>query len=146
MVRLLNGPVAVLLAGLQLQVYLVVGAGFRAWTGFLFDRRLRGIRESTIRRRWLRWIVYSLGFALACLVLLSAAESLRPYHLHYLNFLRRVLKSPTPHRKLLGRDVITIAMLGWDVVYLVYFSRKLWSLAVSPSPANTSNPIRSQSP
>jgi hypothetical protein len=133
LVGLINGPVAILLGGLKLRAYLVVGAAFWAWTGYLFDRRLRGIRESTIRRRWVRWILYALGFALACLVLLASAESLRFYHMHYLSFLSRVLKSPTPHRKLLGRDVITIAMLGWGVGYLIYFSRKLWSLAISPS-------------
>jgi len=153
MVRLLNGPVATLLGGLTLRVYLVVGAVFWAWTGYLFDRRLHGIPESTIRRRWVRWILYALGFALACLLIFASAQSLRFYDARYLNFLWRILKSPTPHRKLLGRDVTTIAMLGWGVGCLVYFSRNLWVLAVSPplgagsmSPANTSNPVRPQSP
>lgn len=145
MVWLLNGPVAIFF-GWNASIQLLGIAVFWAWMGYLFDRRLHDIRGSTIRRQWIRWILYAMGFALACLLIFASAQDLRFYNTHYLNFLWRILKNPTPHRKLLGRDVTTIAMLVWGVAYWVYFLRKLWSLAVLRSPANTPNPVRPPTP
>jgi hypothetical protein len=119
---LLTGPSPLVVA--KLPARLMGVAVSWAWLGFLLDRRLSGLREPIIRNEWLRPSLYFLGLILA---LSFAWEGSRLLHTSRaeLDFLWRVLMSPSARRALLGRELTTAAQFLWGVGFAVYFSAKL---------------------
>jgi hypothetical protein len=125
---LVNGPGSFFTTGLNLSGQLLGVAVFWTWIGVLVDRRLRGIRTSTIRKTWLRVTVYLVGLALACWCVWSVARLLQPGTLIYLSRLLGVFLSDSPVRFMRGKDLAAISQLAWGCCYVVYFTWKLWLL------------------
>jgi hypothetical protein len=153
MAALLNGPGFYVTLWLELPTVHILGESihdlgrlfgvgvFWAWIGYLLERKLRGIRNSTIRNHWARVILYILGFAIACLLVMAGAQGLSHFDARYMHFLWQVLQSPTPRRRLLGRELFSIAALAWGIGYAAYFAIQLWHLLVRPyASANSARP------
>jgi hypothetical protein len=141
---LLAGPGCLLpTASLSLQLFGAVV--FWGWLGFLLDRRLRGLRAPIIRTPWLRGVLYSLGFVLACVSVHEGSPLLRLLNAEYAGYRHNLwltLRSASPLRTLLGRDLITIAEFIWGAGYVLYFGVKLWQLATGRQGSCDSGPSR----
>jgi hypothetical protein len=120
---LLIGPSPLIVA--KLPARLLGVAAFWTWLGFLLDRRFSGIRGPIIRNVWLRVVLYSLGFIFALMFVREGALHMSHAELDYLC---RALRSSSPRRTLLGRELTTVARLLWGVGYTLYFSVKLWQV------------------
>lgn len=120
---LLIGPSPLIIA--KLPARLLGVAAFWTCLGFLLDRRLSGSRAPLIRNVRLRVVLYSLGFILALLFVWEGARHISHAELAYL---WRTLRSSSPRRTLLGRELRTVALLLWGVGYTIYFSVKLWQV------------------
>jgi hypothetical protein len=122
---LLIGPSPLIVAKLPLRLFGV--AIFWTWLGFFLDRWRSAIREPMIRSVWLRVVLYSLGPILALLFAWKGSTFLRLAHAE-LDYLWRCVKSTSPHRTLLGRELTTLTRLLWGITYAAYFSLKLWQV------------------
>jgi len=111
---------------------LVWVAIFWSWVGWLLDRRLLGTAPPVIRTRWLRRSLYSVGFSLALLFLLTGAMFIQREYEVFLR-LGRFLRSPW--RFLLGREITAVAGVLWGMVGLYYFGAKLLGLRIWHNPS-----------
>jgi len=125
---LLNGPGSFFAPGLKLSGQLLGVAIFWTWIGFLLDRRLRGIKTSTIRRIWLRVALHVVGLGVSCWLIWNVARFIEPATVRDLFKLPSIFLSNSPVRFLRGRDFVAIAEILWGLGYAIYFLKKLWLL------------------
>lgn len=96
------------------------------WVGWLIDRRFAGNRSAVIRPRWVAGGFYALGFALGALLLWVAVIQVRFNQYYPWLFQREFWASPKVH--LLGPEIITLGMMIWGLICLLYFGDKLLGL------------------
>ena len=73
---LMNGPISQFFGFRTPAQWILIGI-FWAWVGWLFDRRMTGIRTAVIRHRGTRRGFYAVGFALGAMLLFIAVTETR---------------------------------------------------------------------